>query len=38
MECIAYWSWGRLNGKLAGLSRVRVYETPNNYVTYSGAE
>ena len=37
-ENIARWIWGRLEKNLQGceLYRVRLFETPNNYVEYYG--
>ncbi|MFQ6093646.1 MAG: 6-pyruvoyl tetrahydropterin synthase family protein [bacterium] len=39
-ENIAKWAWNRLKDKIAGctLYRVKLYETPNNYVEYFGDE
>ena len=36
MENIAMWIWNQLKDKLDMLSEVKLYETPNNYVTYNG--
>jgi 6-pyruvoyltetrahydropterin/6-carboxytetrahydropterin synthase len=35
MENIVIWIWGRLNGKM-DLFEVKLWETPNNSVTYRG--
>jgi 6-pyruvoyltetrahydropterin/6-carboxytetrahydropterin synthase len=35
MENLALWIWNSINDKLP-ISKIRLYETPNNYVTYYG--
>ncbi|MBI2451712.1 6-carboxytetrahydropterin synthase [Candidatus Pacearchaeota archaeon] len=37
-ENIALWTWGKLKDKLQGLVEIKVYETPNHWVTYRGGE
>lgn len=36
-ELLAIWLWDRLSSQLPVLSMVRIYETPQTYVEYSGA-
>lgn len=35
-ENISLFIWNKLKDKLKGLSEVKVYETPNHWVTYKG--
>jgi len=36
VENIAIWIWDKLRNKLSNLAEIRVYETPNHWVTYKG--
>lgn len=36
LENISIFIWKKLKAKLEGLSEIRVYETPNRWVTYKG--
>ena len=38
MENISLWIWKKLKDKLNGLYELKLFETPNNYVTYRGEE
>ena len=35
-ENIAIWTWNKLKDKLQRLAEIKVYETPNHWVTYRG--
>lgn len=36
VENIGIWIWNQLKSKIDRLYEVKLYETPNNYVTYRG--
>ena len=36
MENLIVWIWGKVKPHLPALSKLKLYETPNNFVTYYG--